>query len=652
MAIDQNAMYRAGFSSRSTGRNTENDARERKHEFWKGVGNQAYSILGNAAIGQMKQNHRGLQEFRNVFNSTAGKTALTIDEGLPNPGLKEDLNALSELHRKANRKAHTGFGKARSKAAQEAAGYRQQLADMKSWLDAANKQRVDVQGMTAVASGLTQAGGDQGSFSSGASEMALGNSIELAEGSLLQRGRWNYDATKGPIGPTVSVGGEWKSDKLTGKNSYVSKSETGTYEDYLAEDAEVSGKLDLKYEKYVNEQSGSGVADGNIQSREDWNKSQNIESTTIMSEEDWTAVNQQNRGLVSQVPWSNLKFAEKEDKTTGDNLGEYEKEKIAQASSKGSLSWENVEANEKEEFFAKMDEYTDLQFRDYFFGGGTYEASATRMSKSAPAYQFLMEEDMDSGNYSDDGGFEKGFGPGSENWAGRMLSLRGQSFVSGSQYRKTTAEQQWKNIGDKYKRNQRAYIDANPTDENNTSTNDWVGYDLDKNAGSYSQNGQTIQVTFGSMKDTSDTILNIEEKGKGNYKGYDGTTYFYSKGKWGAYGFNDKGTQVTVRGADKNTMLSNLGLSDKPRILDYLGMASTKKETTSGKNQDYVPKSSTTKEEKQRQGIITTLQGWSPKGYNGRSFASMDMDELQRIHDGFKAKTNSDIMPTPKFLQK
>ena len=58
MAIDANAMYRAGFSSTSKGRNP---AREKRERYLNAVGNQAYNILGTAVIGQVKKNYEGLQ---------------------------------------------------------------------------------------------------------------------------------------------------------------------------------------------------------------------------------------------------------------------------------------------------------------------------------------------------------------------------------------------------------------------------------------------------------------------------------------------------------------------------------------------------------------------------------------------------------------
>ena len=57
MAIDANAMYRAGFGSKSTGRDV---ARDERNERLNAITKTAFNVLGQAAIGQIKQNYRGL----------------------------------------------------------------------------------------------------------------------------------------------------------------------------------------------------------------------------------------------------------------------------------------------------------------------------------------------------------------------------------------------------------------------------------------------------------------------------------------------------------------------------------------------------------------------------------------------------------------
>jgi len=447
MAIYQNAMFRAGLSSRAK-RNIDAEKSDKRIARLNAVANTAYSLLGKAALGQLSQNYQMLQKYRNKADNDVGMLGLQMDK-MPknNPGLREDLEALSKLHSEANKRANLGIGgKKRAQARQDAAGYRQQLTDLKQAMTVVSNQAIEAQGMVGIDSGLVQAGGDQASMSSGASEYAAGNTIALAEGSLLQRARWNSDATKGPIGLNVLVGGEYRDGK------YVDKLETGTYEKYVAAQNAPIGEGDNEVERLERSKN---------QENNFYPLKEGGPKEAVMSREEWTKLNQENRGLISQTPWSTLRFAEKEDKTTSNNLAEYADAKIQDANSRNSLTWDQVTENEKEEFVAKMDEYTDLQFRDYFFGGGTFTASATRIPNSAPAYLFLKEEDEKNGNFKD-GEFKEGFGPGNENWEGRILTLQGQSFVKGSQYRKTTAEQQWDVLGEKYKTNRKNWRIANP----------------------------------------------------------------------------------------------------------------------------------------------------------------------------------------------
>jgi len=356
-----------------------------------------------------------------------------------------------------------------------------------------------------IDSGLVQAGGDQASMSSGASRFAQGNTIALAEGSLLQRARWNSDATKGPIGLNVLVGGEYRDGK------YVDKLETGTYEKYVAAENAPIGEGDNEVERLERSKN---------QENNFYPLKEGGPKEAVMSREEWTKLNQENRGLISQTPWSTLKFAEKEDKTTSNNLAEYADAKIQDANSRNSLTWDQVTENEKEEFVAKMDEYTDLQFRDYFFGGGTFTASATRIPNSAPAYLFLKEEDEKNGNFKD-GEFKEGFGPGNENWEGRILTLQGQSFVKGSQYRKTTAEQQWGMLGEKYKTNRKNWRIANP--EKNDNDND---DDDDNNVflGLGKSNGSNIYLPQSRVTDKYNELASLTQSGKtGVVLGWEGS---------------------------------------------------------------------------------------------------------------------------------
>ena len=131
-----------------------------------------------------------------------------------------------------------------------------------------------------------------------------------------------------------------------------------------------------------------------------------------------------------------------------------------------SPDWNTVSdvQNGKNEFAATVNGYSDAQFKDFFFGGYSYDYSNNRMTETAPAYILMKAEVEEAGGLDENGNFKEGFGPGTEDWEGQLLMLRGQSFVRGSEYRKQTIEQQWEIRKEKYEANQKAWRDDNPED--------------------------------------------------------------------------------------------------------------------------------------------------------------------------------------------
>ena len=436
MAIDPNAMYRAGFSSTGTGRNVE---QEEKNKFWEGVTKTAYNVLGNAAIRQVNKNYQSLQMYRNAADSQIGTLNLQVNK-MPdgNESLLGDVTDLGKLYSKAVKKASFGIGRGRSKGRQEAAGYMKQLQDFNAFMELYKPNTEASQDMVRVLSGKREGGDNETNVHPGADPMSLANTLEQANGLLGKRLKWNIE--KGRM--DVLVGGEWQT--VDGKNVYVSKAETGTYEEYVKETSELDETIDY----------GPGTRYGK--------KDQSVEP---MSKEEWTKLNQENRGLVSQIAFSKLKFAEKEDNTFEKDLRALQTIHSNGSWKKDSKPWENFATGELgfDEFQAKINDYNDAQFRDFYFGGFSFDHSSQRMSKSAPAYQRLKKEDQIDGNLEEDGiTWKKGHGPGSPDWEGRLLSLKGQSFVSGSYFRQKTAKDLWAGMETKYKANQIAYKTEHP----------------------------------------------------------------------------------------------------------------------------------------------------------------------------------------------
>tara|TARA_R100001377_G_scaffold79359_1_gene57599 strand:- start:2341 stop:4491 length:2151 start_codon:yes stop_codon:yes gene_type:complete len=469
--INSNAMFQAGFASKAKVTTQQDAKRQQRADYWSGIAKGAYNVLGKAALGQMERNYVGLQKYRDLGDSQLGINLLQVNK-MPedNLELKQDIADLGVKYGLAAKAAHYGFGKKRSKGRADAAMYLKQLHDMNADLTAISESVPGAQDMINVASGRTQAGESAVTMSPGDQDpFRTDNTTQLAAGLVQKRLRWNSDPEKGPIGMNVKVGGEWRDDETTGISTYVDKLETGTYEDYVAQDEEMYSKLDQKYEKYYNETAGEGVSDQNIQSREEWNKSQGIEqglNTSLLSREEWTKQNQENRGAVSLMPYSKLKFVSKEDKIMGETIVAGDKLLAELAYQENSPDWNTVSdvQNGKNEFAATVNGYSDAQFKDFFFGGYSYDYSNNRMTETAPAYILMKAEVEKAGGLDENGNFKEGFGPGTEDWEGQLLMLRGQSFVRGSEYRKQTIEQQWEIRKEKYEANQEAWRDDNPED--------------------------------------------------------------------------------------------------------------------------------------------------------------------------------------------
>ena len=488
MAIDANAMYRAGFGSKSTGKNVRVDEQNARLD---AITKTAFNVLGQAAIGQIKQNYKGLQQYRNASDSQTALLNLKVDK-MPassaeyaieeSQSLKGSVVELKSLYDAAARKASFGIGKGRSQGRQDMTRYMKQLIDMNAILEIHKTKREKAQSMTSVAAGGERQEGAK-NMSAGSDVVKVGNSTDLALGGIGARLRWNIETGE----MEVQVGGDWRTDKQTGLRTYKDKAETGTYEEYVAQDQEMHSELDQRYEKYYNEESGTGVSDQNIQSRKEWNKSQGLEEgfDTRLLREEWTKQKQEERGAVSTILYKNMKFAVEADGKMAETVRGINGDIFKMSYKKDAVKWKRVSEKYYGELQAKIGEYTDDEFKDYFFGGDTFDHSTGRMTESAPAYQLLYEEDekyglVKDGKWKDS---EK-HGPGTEDWEGRLLLLKGQSFVKGSFYRKEATDRIFKNLENKYIGNVAAYKIDNPVQEPN-----------DPNSGKYTTFlGNTVEI--------------------------------------------------------------------------------------------------------------------------------------------------------------
>ena len=495
MAIDPNAMYRAGFSSRDAGRNV---AVEEKKARWDAITKTAFNVIGQAAIGQIKQNYRSMQEYRNASDSQTALLNLKVDK-MPassaeyaieeSQSLKGSVVELKSLYDAAARKASFGIGKGRSQGRQDMTRYMKQLHDMNAFLEIHKTKREKAQSMTGVMTGVT-GGETASSMSAGSDVFQEGNTMGLANGGIGARLRWNIETGE----MEVQVGGDWQTDKQTGLRTYKDKAETGTYEEYVAENQEMNLKLKQKQlasqpekpEPVMGSRAQVDLAGNPIETPYEESEAGKYAKESLsltpnppMSREDWTKQKQEERGAVSTILYKNMKFAVEADGKMAGTIRSINSDILKVSYKKGAVPWERVSEEYYGELQAKIGEYTDDEFKDYFFGGDTFDHSSGRMTESAPAYQLLLEGDKANKLVNEDGSYKNPelYGPGTADWEGRLLALKGQSFVKGSPYRKEATDKIFKNFENKYTENVEAYKTDNPepNDPNSSKYTTFLG---------------------------------------------------------------------------------------------------------------------------------------------------------------------------------
>ena len=154
---------------------------------------------------------------------------------------------------------------------------------------------------------------------------------------------------------------------------------------------------------------------------------------------------------VKLIPYKDLRFAMEEDNTMESDIQSLSDEFTNAAWGPNAKPWELIGGNKKSQFVGKVMSYSDSTFKDFFFGGFTYDYSTNRMDESAPAYMMLREQDAVDGNWTAEEGWKEGYGPGSKNWEARLMTLKDQDFSKGSQFRKDVAEDVWSNLESQYK---------------------------------------------------------------------------------------------------------------------------------------------------------------------------------------------------------
>tara|TARA_R110002167_G_scaffold270984_3_gene477525 strand:- start:122 stop:1906 length:1785 start_codon:yes stop_codon:yes gene_type:complete len=425
MAIDANAMYQAGFSSKRTGKDI---GRERKAEFWEGVAKTTYNVLGNAVLGQVSQNYRALQKSRDASDSQMASVNQKIDKMPKNAtALRQSVVELRSLYDKASSKASISIGKKKRGHKQDMAKYMTQLHDLNATLEVYSTNAKRSLDMVSVLNGTVGENNQSGAktMSSAANAWETSNLLDQGNGDMALNLRW--DIKTGQM--MVQRGGEWRGGEYVPKEG----STTGTYEEYVQSHDRAKNEA---YTKYLD----ANTENEDAQSRDEWEES-NKKSTTLKTEKEFK------RGNIHLAKYSDLKFPDASDRTFGNDVSVIGKEISKMAWASDSRDWDSISEDGKKDLQGQINGYTDAQFKDYFFGGDSFDHSNRRMPESSFAYKLLKG---------------RGLEPGTAEWEGELTVLKGQPFVSGSHYRREITESIWKDMETKYKNTQAEYKEKHP----------------------------------------------------------------------------------------------------------------------------------------------------------------------------------------------
>ncbi len=429
MAIDPNAMYRAGFARGTTGRNPQVERQVARQEK---LINLAYETIGKVATTAVSDGYRSFQKFRDQLDSPMAASLTQIDK-LPkeNAGLSKTIQDISDNYRKANRKVYLSFGKKRRAAKAERQKWMTQMTDLNAALETIAADTKTQQGFARVAVGKAGVDNKAGNvnLSPGNHDHENRNTADLAAGLMHQNLRWNMDGGY----MEVATNGDWIT--VDGKDMYVDKNINNNKE------------LKKNYKAYATTEGGNAV------SYEEWASNQDQTSITYKK-------------------YSDLRFGLGEDQEFEGMLKRVGGEFIKGAKGENALDWSEMEGVYKDEFFSTINGYKDSTFRDFYFGGYSFDYSSGRMDETAPAYQLLLSRNSDTdfskGPGEDDNKDGNNFiPPGSINstpesdriWKGALTTLKAQSMVKGSVYRQDVAESQWGLMKEKYTNSRQNWLD-------------------------------------------------------------------------------------------------------------------------------------------------------------------------------------------------
>ena len=117
--IDSSAMYKAGFASKSTGRNLVVEERNRRNQM---IADAAFNVLGNITQNASQQALNHLHNYRNQTDSSMASVTTKINKINPkNTAIKAKIKEWKKDHRKAVRESYSIFNKEKRAAAKDRA---------------------------------------------------------------------------------------------------------------------------------------------------------------------------------------------------------------------------------------------------------------------------------------------------------------------------------------------------------------------------------------------------------------------------------------------------------------------------------------------------------------------------------------------------
>jgi hypothetical protein len=233
----------------------------------------------------------------------------------------------------------------------------------------------------------------------GNTESEILNTTEQANGRMKKLMRWDIDTGK----MMIMRGGEWRKNEETGEDEYVGF------------EMEAAGEWE-------------NVDDVATRKAAVWSE------PTEVAYDDVRFGGAENNLLQNKLTEIGDRLVESATDNEFNGMWELHKETLA-SELHGFLSSEDMDEN---------------AFKDFYFGGFSYDYSNNRMTASAPAFQLLMEEDIKKGNYNEEDGWKDGFGPGTKDWTTKLEVLKRQNFSAGSKFRTDQEPKLLQILTDKY----------------------------------------------------------------------------------------------------------------------------------------------------------------------------------------------------------